>query len=103
MSSTEFVITDAHKAFLSTVLTGTDDTAVLDAASRAAHTWGLSPDVAEPSEEQWSAAESATLAIIEAIVTGLEDGSVKVRASKKVTATPDPETHNILVALGVVV
>lgn len=104
MSNTEFVITDAHKLYLSTILTGTDDTSVLSAASRAAHTWGLSPDVAEPTEEQWSAAEAATFAIISAIGAGLEDGTVKVRTSKKrVTATPDPETHNILVALGVVV
>ena len=103
MSDTELVITDAHKKYLSTILTGTDDTSVLEAASRAAHAWGLSPDVAEPTEEQWSAAEAATFTIIAAIGAGLEDGTVKVRKSKRVTATPDPETHNILVALGVVV
>ncbi len=103
MSNTEFVITDAHKLYLSTILTGTDDTSVLSAASRAAHTWGLSPDTAEPTEEQWSAAETATLTIIAAIGEGLEDGSVKVRASKKVTVAPDVETHNILAALGVAV
>lgn len=103
MSDTEFVVTDAHKKYLSTILEGTDDTSVLEAASRAAHTWGLSPDVAEPTEEQWSAAETATLAIIEAIVGGLADGSVKVRASKKVSPTQDDETYNLLAALGVAV
>jgi len=103
MSDTEFVVTDVHKMFLSTILTGTDDASVLDAASRAAHTWGLSPDVAEPSEEQWSAAENATIAIIEAIVNGLADGSVKVRASKRLTAAPDTETSGILATLGVAV
>lgn len=103
MSNTEFVITDAHKLYLSTILTGTDDTSVLSAASRAAHTWGLSPDTADPTEEQWSSAETATLTIIEAIVEGLSDGSVKVRASKKVTPTQDDETYNLLAALGVAV
>lgn len=101
MSNTEFVITDAHKLYLSTILTGTDDTSVLSAASRAAHTWGLSPDTAEPTEEQWSAAETATLTIIAAIGEGLEDGTVTVRSEKKVKVSPDQETHDILSALGV--
>lgn len=103
MSDTEFVVTDAHKKYLSTILAGTDDTSVLEAASRAAHTWGLSPDVAEPTEEQWSAAEAATFAIISAIGAGLEDGTVKVRSEKKVKVSPDQETHDILAALGVAV
>lgn len=103
MSDTQFVITDAHKAYLSTILTGTDDAAVLGAASQAAHQWGFAPDVAEPTEEQWSAAESATFAILEAIGNGLKDGSVTVRTEKKVTATPDQETYDILAALGVAV
>lgn len=103
MSNPELVINDDHKRFLSTILDGTDDAAVLAAASQAAHTWGLSPDVEDPTEEQWSAAETDTLTIIEAIVEGLADGTVTVRAPKTVAPAQDDDTFNLLAALGVAV
>lgn len=98
----ELVITDAHKAYLSSILVGTDDTAVLSAASRAAHHWGLSPDTEEPTDEEWSAAETAALIILEAIGAGLADGTITVTPPPSVTVAQDDETFNILTALGVV-
>lgn len=78
-------ITDAHKEYLSYVLKGNDDEAVIDAAVKAAYHWGLDPGVEDPTDEELSSAESATFAIVKIIRDGLEDGSVKVGADVEST------------------
>ncbi|TXH10746.1 MAG: hypothetical protein E6R04_04620 [Spirochaetes bacterium] len=83
-------ITDAHKTYLSYVLTGTDEEAITNAAISAAYHWGLDPGTEDPTDEELSAAEAATRAVIEVIREGLADGSVSVNAPP--ADVPSPKT-----------
>ncbi|TXH09164.1 MAG: hypothetical protein E6R04_09000 [Spirochaetes bacterium] len=83
-------ITDAHKEYLSYVLTGTDEASITNAAISAAYHWGLDPGVEDPTDEELSASETATLSIVEVIRQGLEDGSISVNVPY--TTVPTPKT-----------
>ena len=84
-------ITAEHKKYLSLLLESPDDADVLAAAAQAAHTWGFTPESDEPTDAEWSAAETATLVIVEAIRVGLADGTVTASAPR-VEDIPEPAT-----------
>ncbi len=86
-------ITEAHRKQLSRLLDGDDDAAVLTAASQAAHLWGFTPQSDEPSDEEWSAAESATMFLVEVIREGLDDGTVTPSAPQVEETVPKPKTE----------
>lgn len=88
--------TKEHKSYLSSKLTGTAPEDVLTTAVLVAQDWGFAPDTEEPTDEEWSRAENATMEIADAIVEGLADGSVKVRGNVKVKSVEDPEADAIL-------
>lgn len=104
--SFEFDVTKEQKAYLSRILTGTDDEAVYAAVERACNEWGLFPDVEEPTDVQYADAEAVATKLVNVIKDGLEDGSVKPKnksskVSTKPETTEDEADAEILDALGV--
>lgn len=85
-------ITEDHRKQLARLLDGDDDASVLVAASQAAHLWGFAPQSDEPTDEEWSAAESATMFLVEVIRSGLADGSITPSAPKADAELPKPKT-----------
>lgn len=77
--SFNFEVTKEHRAYLSRILTGTDDDAVFAAVERACNEWGLFPDVDEPTDAQYSDSEAVATKLVDVIRTGLEDGSIKAK------------------------
>lgn len=100
-------ITEAHRKQLSLLLESTDDADVLSAAAQAAHLWGFTPESEEPTDAEWSAAESTTMFIVEIIRDGLKDGSVTASAPQvdealpKVKSDKDKADADILDKLGI--
>lgn len=98
------LITDQHKKYLSSILTGTDEESILDAVAQASYTWGLNPDSPEPTDAEWSESEQEALSVLTAIREGLEDGTISASAPKNsdyAITDSDAEDAKLLDALGV--
>lgn len=86
--------TSEHKKYLSHILAGTEESDILDAAVQAANKWGITPQDAEPTDEEWSAAEAGTMEIVTVIREGLDNGTVTVSKARKAPKVSDEDTED---------
>lgn len=96
-------ITEQHKKYLSSILTGTSEDEILATVSTACYVWGLNPDTPEPTDVEWSKAEQEALDVLRAIREGLADGTVTPAAAapiEYVMTDADGEDAALLAAFG---
>lgn len=94
-------IREQDKVFLSTILTGTDDDAVLECAVEAARFWGLELDV-NADEAEFARAEEEVLSILTAIRAGIQDGTISVSSKEspvEENADVDAQAKRVIEAL----
>lgn len=75
---------DEDKEFLSTILKGNDEDAILSCAVEAARFWGLDPDP-DSDDEEMARVESDVLELIGEIHKGVADGTITVASPKTVS------------------
>lgn len=94
-------IREQDKVFLSTILTGADEDAVLECAVEAARFWGLEPDV-NADEAEFARAEEEVLSLITTIRAGIQDGTITVSVKEspvEENADVDAQAKRVIEAL----